>query len=460
MRPFMLLAIVAAASIADARPCTFYSAYGPGVYNLGQGGFDDTFVTKTRGAKIAGLRVGFRVDTEKSWDAKILGAYDQLLAHAYASGFDVIGLVGNEAVANAGQGTWNAPPSTSDGRNAYTQMFVDVTKVLFNRYGDQIKYWEIWNEPNACTSSDYLADCEANPTGAGGSFLRADLYAKLLAEVYVQNKDVIHAKGLHLVTGGLYAHDVGGNGVVYAADDYMDEVHGNGVWTWFAANMGRHYAWDAFGFHVYTTLYGGPVAASTVSAYYDRIAAERSKHGDASPIFVTEFGWQTSQISPAQQAQNFDTELSVLEGRGDIARTFVFRVSEWQSWGLYDASWNAKPAVAVFAKHAAGCQAVPLPTLPRDMAMPPAPVDMSVANDAALSDADASASDGDGGDGDGDVGVGAGGAPVGHHGCAFVAGGATAPWWSAIGLVIASLGRRINRGRRSCRRTWRRRLRT
>ena len=423
--PSLLLLL---AGRAQARPCSFYSTYGPGVYNLSLGGFDATFVQKAQSARLAGLRVGFRVDTQKSWDAQILSAYDQVLQRAYAGGFDVLGLVSNEAVANAGQSVWNAPPSTPDGRNAYTQMFVDVTKILFDRYGDQIKYWEIWNEPNACTSSDSLSVCEANPTTAGGSFMRADLYAKLLAEVYVQNKAVILKKGLHLVTGGLYAHDVGGNGVVYAADDYMEEVYANGVWTWFQQNEGRHYAWDAFGYHVYTTLYGPPVSAATISAYYDRIAAERARHGDSSPIFVTEFGWLTSQVSPAQQAQNLDTELTVLEGRRDIGRTFVFRASEWMTWGIFDGNWNPKPAVAVFQRHASGCQAVPLPSLPMDMA-PPEPHDLGAADAAPATSSDGGVPTGGSASDDGSAAPVGGApdpqpAPVGDHGrgCSFAGG--------------------------------------
>src|SRR5262249_2478455 len=161
------------------------------------------------------------------------------------------------------------------------------------------------------------ADCEKNPTGAGGSYIRADIYAKILAEVWVQNYATIQAKGLHLVTGGLYAHDVGGNGVGYAADDYMTEAYANGVGSGFLQHYGRPYPWDGFGYHVYTTLYGPPVAKSTLSSYLDGIAAARAAHNDKSAIWMTEFGWWTPQVSEAQQAANLDTELGVLEARAD-----------------------------------------------------------------------------------------------------------------------------------------------
>jgi hypothetical protein len=373
------LVLAALAGAGHARPCTYYSAYGPAVYNLSSSGFDAKWVAHAQSAGVAGLRVEFRVDTQKSWNAQILGAYDTLLANAYAGGFDVMGLIGPGVVAGAGQSTWNAPPTTVDGRNPYTQMYVDATQVLFQHYGDQIKYWEIWNEPNAC-SSDYLSVCEQNPQSAGGSFIRADLYAKLLAEVWVQNQAVISAKGLHLVAGGLYAHDVGGNAVVYAADDYMNEVYSNGVWGWFQQHYNRKYPWDAFGYHIYTTLYGPAVSSGTLSSYLDTIAGSRSAHGDASPIWMTEFGWWTPQISEAQQAQDLDTEYSVLEKRSDVGRTFVFRVDEWQGWGVYRSDWTSKPAVAILQSHSKGCTQVALPPLP-DLA-------------AGLVDAGASAPDG------------------------------------------------------------------
>ena len=454
-----ILVVAALAGGAEARPCSFYGSNGPSVYNLATS-FDANYQTKARAAGVTGLRVNFRVDTQPNWDATILAAYDKLLWDAYTSGFEVLGLINNEAVA-AGQDVWNAPPNTVDGRNDYTQMFVDATKVLFERYGDQIKYWEIWNEPNAC-SSDSLATCERNPQTAGGSFLRADLYAKLLAEVWVQNYGTIQAKGLHLVTAGLYAHDVGGNGVVYAAADYMNEVYGNSVWTWFQQHYNRSYPWDAFGYHIYTTLYGRPVAASTINAYLDGIGASRAAHGDASPIWMTEFGWLTPMVSEAQQAQNLDTEYGVLEGRSEVERAFVFRLDEWQGWGAYRDDWSAKPAAAVLAQHASGCTPVPLPQV-MDLAGVSLDAAGAVSDAAEIADAGTIADAGPGSDGNSN-GNGSGAVDAslpagaqGGGGCAMAGGPAASD--GAL-LLVASLfvtgwayRRRPSRSRRD-RRRW------
>ncbi|MEL4881655.1 family 1 glycosylhydrolase, partial [Shewanella algae] len=82
------------------------------------------------------------------------------------------------------------------------QAFVDVSKTLMSRYGDRIKYWEIWNEPNAWTNGNYRND----PAHAGGTYMLPLVYSKLLAETYVQNKATITSHGLHLIAGGLFAH--------------------------------------------------------------------------------------------------------------------------------------------------------------------------------------------------------------------------------------------------------------
>jgi hypothetical protein len=331
----------------NGRPCAYYGAQ-----------CEDTALANTNHAGIGSLRINLRIADHATWDASAFAPYDQEIAAAARDQIDVVALVNNEAIANAGQGTWNAPPTTSDGRNAYVQMYVDAITTLIQRYGDTVKYWEIWNEPNAC-SSDSLAVCEQNPPSAGGSFIRADILAKIMAETYVQNHDLIVAKDLHLGFGGIYAHDVGGP---YAATDYIAEVMDNGVWTWFQQQYGRTYAWDFFAFHIYTTLQPGApaVSSATINAFLDDLAATRNARGDHTPVFITEYGYPTPQLSEALQGTDVDTTLSAFEARSEVARTFVFRITEWGpsaqvNWGIFRADGTPKPAVDVYRTHAAGC---------------------------------------------------------------------------------------------------------
>ncbi|MBV8756139.1 MAG: hypothetical protein JO257_02620 [Deltaproteobacteria bacterium] len=331
----------------NGRPCAYYGAQ-----------CEDASLAHTNAAGIGSLRINLRIAGHATWDAAAFAPYDQEIAAAARDQIEVVALVNNEAIANAGQGTWNAPPTTSDGRNAYVQMYVDAITALMQRYGDTVKYWEIWNEPNAC-SSDYLSVCNQNPQTAGGSFIRADILAKIMAETYVQNRDLIVAKDLHLGFGGIYAHDVNG---AYAATDYIAEAMDNGVWTWFQQHYGRAFAWDFFAFHIYTTLQPGapPVSRATIDSFLDDLASTRTARGDHSPVFITEYGYPTPQLSEALQGTDIDTTLSAFEARGEIARTYVFRITEWGPsaqvhWGIYRGDGTAKPAVDVYRRHAAGC---------------------------------------------------------------------------------------------------------
>jgi MYXO-CTERM domain-containing protein len=90
--------------------------------------------------------------------------------------------------------------------------------------------------------------------------------------------------------------------------------------------------------------------------YIDAIQQLKVNETDYVPLWITEFGWQSPMpLSDAQQAANLDTALTTFESRGDVARTFVFKVDDYANWGIFDGSWNAKPAVATYTKHDMGC---------------------------------------------------------------------------------------------------------
>lgn len=336
----------------EARECRYYGTNGPSVYG-GHEGFDARFQTILDDVGFGSMRVGFRIDTAQSWTPALLAQYDAIVEKARARGVEIMGLVLYESL-RGGQADWNGPGSA-----AYVQRFVDVTKILFSRYGDTIKNWEIWNEPNSC-NSDYLSVCLSDPQHAGVYFIKPDVFSKILAETWIQNRATIAKESLHLVMGGLYAHDVDGGH--YAATDYMTQVYQQGPWDYLKANYGRRYPWDAFGFHIYTTL-SASMPAATISDYLDRIAAVRRTFGDASPIWMTEFGWRSDMVGEALQSQNLTTEMGVLESRADVGRTFVFRATEYQTWGLFRADGTPKPSAAAFRARAAGCT-VPPATLP------------------------------------------------------------------------------------------------
>ncbi len=360
MRFPRLLAVAAALSplvaspLAEARDCAYWSGNGPSVYSMQQG-LTPTYAAAVDQAGMGGLRMGFRIDTQASWDQALFDQYDALLETAAQHGLDVMAIVLYESTppSAGGQAQWNSGYD-STGYSAYVQAFVDTAKTLMDRYGDRIKYWEIWNEPNAWTSASYSTD----PTTAGGTYILPEVYAKLLAETYVQNEATITSKGLHLITGGLFAHDIGGS--FSPATDYAQQLYASGVWDWMQANVGRRYPWDGFGYHVYIDQ-GGATSSAHLLQYIDAIQQLKVEQSDYVPLWITEFGWQAPKnMTPAQQAANIGTALATFEARGDVARTFVFKVDDYDDWGIFDGSWAAKPAVATYQAHDKGCAHLPL----------------------------------------------------------------------------------------------------
>ena len=214
--------------------------------------------------------------------------------------------------------------------------------------------------------------------------------------------------------------------------------------------MGRRYPWDAFGYHLYIDQ-GGATSSAHLAQYLDAVRALQTQQSDSSPVWITEFGWQSPRaVSDAQQASNLDTALTLFEARADVGRTFVFMVDDYDDWGLFDSRWNSKPAVAVYRQHDKGCAHLPL--TPQDAGAPDAATGAG-APDAAR--ADAAGADASGGAGGcateqdaaaegGDRGAGSGGA--GSSGCGCRA--ATGRSGPGAALALASLAGLVARRRR------------
>jgi Glycosyl hydrolase catalytic core len=331
--------------IGSAGACAYYGGNGPSVYG-GQNGLTESYAAMVDTARLGALRLDFRLDGQSSWNDALLAQYDAYVGVAQEHGYDVLGLVANEAVPSD-QTAWNGGYDAT-GYSPYVQQFVDTVGLLMQRYGGTIKNWEIWNEPNAWSNPDYADD----PGNAGGTYILPQVYAKILAETSLQNAGTIAGQGLHLVTGGLFAHDIGGS--FSPATDYFGQLLAQGVWDWMQANTGRRYPWDGAGYHVYIDQ-NGSTTGDHLMQYIDAIQALKVQYGDYTPLWITEFGWQSWNVPESVQAANIDVALQTFESRGDVARTFVFKVDDYDSWGIFHDYGGPKPAVGVYQAHTASC---------------------------------------------------------------------------------------------------------
>jgi len=159
---------------------------------------------------------------------------------------------------------WQYPPASP-------QDFAAFTSELVRRYGNVIKYWEIWGEPN-------------------GPFAWWDVpdparYVALLRAVYPAIKAVDPNA---TVIGGDLAPWDGSPVYPVSTSQYLDAMYGAGAKAYF----------DILSLHPYTdgnepTWYN-PVFP--MHSFVHSVPALRQimlAHGDAKPIWLTEIGWTT-----------------------------------------------------------------------------------------------------------------------------------------------------------------------
>ncbi|QDU70299.1 dockerin type I domain-containing protein [Mucisphaera calidilacus] len=313
--------------------------------------------TEQRAADIAAtgtnaIRINFRLDGHATWDASLLTKYDIIIDTAVNAGFEILGIWSNETTTGT-QAQWNQTSGRFDTTpNAYAQSFADNAAFLADRYADQIKRWEVWNEPDAWAQPPSVVGAD----NAGGTYLDPRRFAELLSETYRQLDDyngnsLLDQHGIELVTGGLLAHDIGGSFTTGRL--YMQGVYSHGVWNSFRNDFDQDYAWDYLGWHFYISP-GSTLSPGYLQTYLNDIRAGQLAAGDATPIVVTEFGWNTIGTDGEFAATNLATAYDVLEANDYIDSTYWYQWTDEPAgdWGLLNIhGTETKPAYDVFVEY-------------------------------------------------------------------------------------------------------------
>jgi PKD repeat protein len=308
------------------------------------------------------VRINF-IGAASGWDTARLALYDQIIANAVNNDLQVLAVFSNETVWGFSQAQWNENYNTT-GLNAYTTAYAQTAYLLINRYKDDVKLFELWNEPSC-----WAVDPVTNPLNPGCSYIWPRIFANLLVETYKECIDqgsasFFSANELSLVSGGLFAHDIGGSGpasgTAYAHDVYTQ----TDIWNAFATNplnpSGRTYPWDYFGYHFYLNQ-GSAVSISELNAFFnqnagghdnDGIHREQLNHGDTAPILVTEFGWTTQGVGPQLKADNLADTYDWLRTQPAVAGAMWYQYNCCDpngDWGLTNGIGNYQPAWFEFA---------------------------------------------------------------------------------------------------------------
>jgi hypothetical protein len=320
-------------------------------------------------AEASWIRLNFRLGAcYKDWVSTgcngrtALQSYDEVVDIAAAHGFQVLGLIGHEAW-HGSQQDWNARNAEhagGDGDNLYLRhLGDDAATVLAQHYKDKIRYWEIWNEPNAWTERDE----RGRPIG--GSFIYPSGFAWALTRSYEAIK--LARPDAVVISGGLFGHDLGDAAILFSRDPCPTGVPSGADYLCATYEMGlKHAGWqpgeypfDHVGQHVYIDG-GSATSEEKLRLYLEEIRDAYLQYEGAESTkttHITEFGWSTKDLSQELQAQNLMIAFDTFRQVGYVARAYWFHAQDVPEAGLFfgltEASGKKKRAFDVYLDVAA-----------------------------------------------------------------------------------------------------------
>lgn len=301
--------------------------YGSPMDNDGTIRLTDTVADAIAGTGSGIVRLVFKTGNYGSDTAAWYAKYDQIVDRLRARGLTIIGFVGYEMLYGT-QAQWcenNVENGGTDGYNSYIDSLGYMIGRVASHFEGKVKYWEVWNEPNAWTS---------NPSPGvytGGTFIYPSNFAALLGHVYTQLK-YYNQINCEVISGGLFGHDIAGMNPAGAGANYLSDTYYMGInygsWNWILSNVGT-YPLDHIGQHIYITQ-GGLVAQTNMAAYSDWVRDAYVTYEGVNTLkktFITEYGWETpvsEGVSEADQATNISRSIAAFNSKSYVAGSTWF----------------------------------------------------------------------------------------------------------------------------------------
>jgi hypothetical protein len=256
--------------------------------------------------------------------------YDEIINGFVSKGIQVYALIGAEAYSYPGGTLEQYPGSDSAASVAWIQGYTANFVSIVNMFKDRVRVFESYNEPN-------------NWTNSSTAIVHSAWFALLLQEIYLNTKyfnshNIDPAWQVTLVSGALFTFDLNTGGQ-YINDTYW---YGKNIfaWDWTHQNAGS-YPLDGFGQHIYVAQ--GDSVISTVTAaintnlndFWNNIYVYETD--PAKQIWISEFGWETTQYGESFQATNLTTGFNVLQADARVKLSLWFTLSDFPGgdWGIY-----------------------------------------------------------------------------------------------------------------------------
>lgn len=304
------------------------------------------------------LRVSMRlIPGHDTWDPALFDLYDAAVNNARQAGLQVILLIDGESW-RGGQSAWTAnnyENTGGNGDNDYMEGYANgAVAPIVQHFRDRTKIFELWNEPNAWTSSP------SPGVYSGGSFVYPSNFAALLVNSWVAVHVTNNISDVTLFAGGVFGHSIGGvysygrSGAQYIEDTYNIGINVTGSFTYVLQNYGS-YPLDGIGQHIYIDQ-GGLTTAAHIQQYLDWVRQAYTRYEGADTVkkvFITELGWTTKSVSPETQAADLRLSFqTIINGAPWVQSTIWFN---WQDqstsctgsvlcYGVIDSAGNPKPS--------------------------------------------------------------------------------------------------------------------
>lgn len=287
------------------------------------------------------VRVNFIVSPFGSDNDEFYAKYDGIIDRLRSRGLQVVGLMSNESWPGSQQ-EWianNAEKSNGDGYNSYIDKYGYAFARMAKRWEGKIKYWEIWNEPNA-----WQRNPDEDPTNPGGSYIYPSNFAALLTHAYSQARHY-NKIDVKIISGGVFGHDISGFGTGPAGVDYVNDTYNVGInrtgkFAWSKATFGT-YPLDFVGQHIYINQWpdNGYLNEAEFLGYLDNMqnAVAKWEGNSNKKTFITEIGWATNSghVTEGQQAYNLEKSYKFMKDKNFVQSAMWFKLEDDPPANLY-----------------------------------------------------------------------------------------------------------------------------
>src|SRR6202158_1898668 len=325
--PLALAAAALLAALALPRPAAA-SPYGVNIY-APQGAQLGFVLDQVHGAGMGWVRIDFVwANVETAPGVFDWSVYDALATAAMARGLNVYA-----TLAYTPAWATHGPPTTGVPDDPAT--WADFCARAAQRYASSIQYWGLWNEPNLSkfwsgTSQQYIND------------------------ILIPGADAIHGANAAAKVGGPELAHVSSSQWYYWLRDCLNQAAGH-------LDFVTHHVYDIDGNAAVTnrltgsTPFGGDPALWTV---IDPSVKEvlKSTGWWGRPVWLTETGWQSVEVSEATQAAYYTGLLNDWftgqSGQSWVAQLFFYEIEDAPgsptSWGILHVDGSPKPAYVAY----------------------------------------------------------------------------------------------------------------